>query len=496
MKMVKGVLLGTAAGFVAVSAGQAAELPVKAKPVEYVKVCSIYGAGFYYMPGTDMCIKIGGYTRAEAADAVNGSPSWGPFNGNTNTRATSNLTVRAKGYITADAREETEYGIARAYISVGLQTSTIGLDNASNTFKSQRAFLQWAGFTVGLARSFYDFYNATALNYRDGFIPTEDTADAGWWVWGYTAVFGGGMSATVSAEARRMTTIVADTSIPAASFLVTNAGIGSGYGGWNAPDVVANLRIDQTWGSAQIMAAGHQANALYYGNLASNGHPGDAWGWVAGAGFHLNTPVISQGDYLEGEFNYTEGALRYITHSANTTMTFANGGEQSFGILSDCVFGGSVATGSVLPAVNGTGCEKTTGWSAVLAYEHYWTPQWHQSFTGAFMQVNYGDAANNMLCAFQGQGTGIGSTAVARAGCDNNWNYWVVGSRLQWDVTKSFYLGVEALYLQQDTASSATGFVPAAAGLGAPTLCSTGVCRTSNENTWVFTLRMHKDFLP
>ena len=112
------------------------------------------------------------------------------------------------------------------------------------------------------------------------------------------------------------------------------------------------------------------------------------------------------------------------------------------------------------------------------------------------MKFQYNDTANDMLCALEGQGTGTGSTAVAHAGCDNNWNYWVVGSRLQWDVTKSFYLGVEALYLQQDTASSATGFVPAPAGLGAPTLCSLGDCVNKNENTWVFTLRMHKDFLP
>ena len=44
---------------------QAADLPVKAKPVEYVKICSLYGVGFYYIPGTDMCIKIGGWVRAE-----------------------------------------------------------------------------------------------------------------------------------------------------------------------------------------------------------------------------------------------------------------------------------------------------------------------------------------------------------------------------------------------------------------------------------------------
>ena len=145
-----------------------------------------------------------------------------------------------------------------------------------------------------------------------------------------------------------------------------------------------------------------------------------------------------------------------------------------------------------------TGCKKTTGWSVVLAYEHYWTPQWHQSFTGGYMQIRYDDAANDMLCALEGQGvgTGHGGGAVARAGCNNNGNYWAVGSRLQWDVTKSFYLGVEALYIQQDTASSATPFVPAAVGTGAPTLCSLGDCLNRNQNPWVFTVRMHKDFLP
>ena len=44
---------------------QAADLLVKAAPVEYVKVCSLYGAGFFYIPGTDTCLKIGGYLRAD-----------------------------------------------------------------------------------------------------------------------------------------------------------------------------------------------------------------------------------------------------------------------------------------------------------------------------------------------------------------------------------------------------------------------------------------------
>jgi hypothetical protein len=63
MKMVKSLILGSAAGLVAMSGAQAADLPVKAKAVEYVRICSLYGAGFYYIPGTDTCIKLGGYVR-------------------------------------------------------------------------------------------------------------------------------------------------------------------------------------------------------------------------------------------------------------------------------------------------------------------------------------------------------------------------------------------------------------------------------------------------
>src|ERR1700732_1264152 len=75
MKMVKSLLLGTAAGFVAVAGAQAADMPVKAKPVQYVKICSLYGDGYYYIPGSDTCIKFGGYVRADYG--------WNPAGGRT-----------------------------------------------------------------------------------------------------------------------------------------------------------------------------------------------------------------------------------------------------------------------------------------------------------------------------------------------------------------------------------------------------------------------------
>src|SRR5207244_7435793 len=65
MKMVKSLLLGSAAGLVVVAGAQAADMPVKAPAVQYVKICSLYGDGFYYIPGTDICLKLGGYVRKQ-----------------------------------------------------------------------------------------------------------------------------------------------------------------------------------------------------------------------------------------------------------------------------------------------------------------------------------------------------------------------------------------------------------------------------------------------
>src|SRR3979411_3559514 len=68
----KKFLLGSAAAIVGASGPQPADLPVKAKPVEYVKVCSLYGAGFWYVPGTDTCLKVGSYVRVQTEWDANG----------------------------------------------------------------------------------------------------------------------------------------------------------------------------------------------------------------------------------------------------------------------------------------------------------------------------------------------------------------------------------------------------------------------------------------
>src|ERR1700755_2965619 len=117
MKMVKSLLLGSAAGLVAGAGAQAADLPVKAKPVEYVKVCSIYGAGFFYIPGTDTCIKIGGWGRFEAGFKAGGShnPYTNGGGGRNNRIDSHDVQLRDRWVISNDIRTQTEYGTLRAY---------------------------------------------------------------------------------------------------------------------------------------------------------------------------------------------------------------------------------------------------------------------------------------------------------------------------------------------------------------------------------------------
>jgi hypothetical protein len=428
-----------------------------------VKICSLYGAGFYYIPGTDICLKIGGWTRFEYAYGSNGSFAWGPFNAGSalGNRNVNNSVFRARGYITADARSQTAYGTVRSYIAVGLSENDVGLNTAANTFSSNRAFIQWAGFTFGRATSFFDFYNVPATSYWGAF-PASDTGDPGWMVAAYTAQFGGGFSATISAEQRRMTNIAVNG--------VGTGVAGAGYAGFQSPDVVANLRIDQAWGSAQIMGALHQVNATYYGgnNAVATGHPGDKWGYAVGAGIKLNAPMIGPGDYFQAQVNFAEGASRYVFSTPNTNWGYQNGANAAFGILTDGVFGGTIAGG------NATGVELTKAWGFNAAYEHFWNKQWQTSLYGGYAAVRYGDRGNAMLCDI----VGAGSNAVAAPGCNMNWSSWWIGSRTQWNITKDFYMGLDVLYSKLHSAT-----LPA-------------VTNINDQDNVAVRFRVHRSFMP
>ncbi len=125
MKMVKSLILGSAAGLIAMSGAQAADLPVKAKAVEYVRICSLYGAGFYYIPGTDTCIKLGGYLRVETALNANSvyNGAYSSVSGAHN-RLSNYYTARSREDLNIDTRTATEYGVVRTFFDATFSWTT------------------------------------------------------------------------------------------------------------------------------------------------------------------------------------------------------------------------------------------------------------------------------------------------------------------------------------------------------------------------------------
>ena len=290
MKMVKSLILGSAAGLVAMSGAQAADLPVKAKAVEYVRICSLYGAGFFYIPGTDTCIKLGGYLRIDTT--FNGTVYGGPLysgDGGQGNRYRDAFVSRSRMALTVDTRTATEYGVVRTFGQGDFQFNNFGNNNPNNIFALpggannalntagggyvavEMVFIQFAGFTFGKSASAYATpWHGYPGNNNSYLMGGHDTV-TGVNNIQYTAQFGNGVSGTIGLDDP---TVFNRTSLlnlgvaatPGGTFAITGsqatAAGANAYGGTWAPDIVGNIRVDQAWGLFQISAAAHLRQCL------------------------------------------------------------------------------------------------------------------------------------------------------------------------------------------------------------------------------------------
>ena len=168
----RSLLLGSAAAFVAVSGARAADAVVIAEPepVEYVRVCDAFGAGYYYIPGTETCVKFSGYVYfqvgAEGYDGYN-SPdflTYGTLGALPDGTAMEDGWVdNVRGRFEVDARSSTEWGTLRGFIRFDAQTNG---ENADAAFLMNNGFLQLGGFRAGYTESVWvDSYHAGAASY-------------------------------------------------------------------------------------------------------------------------------------------------------------------------------------------------------------------------------------------------------------------------------------------------------------------------------------------
>ncbi|KRQ03621.1 porin [Bradyrhizobium manausense] len=494
MKVVKSLLLGTAAGLIAVGGAQAADLPVKAKAVEYVKICSLYGAGFYYMPGTDTCIKFGGYVRADAVLGGGGdydfNKSTSSANGGSNNRLTNYYLARARMDLNVDTRTATEYGVVRTYADMVFTYSSSdvtgsnpsAISSSSAALGLYHAFIQFAGFTFGRTVSIFDAPWQSYVAGGPDTLPGGSNHVNGINQVAYTADFGQGITGSIALEeettASNGQSNLWNVSSGTAAQFVTGVYGANDWGGTRSPDITGAVRVDQAWGLAQISVAAHDLHAAYYGATETSGHPSDKWGWAVQGSLSIKNIPTGAGDVINLQAVYTDGATRYNFQSLFPQAFFMFGGSSSayqsigFAGLADGVFG------------TGTGIDTVKTWGVRGGYTHNWSPNWASAIYGGYGSLSYGSTGKSMICA------NFATIAVAGSTCNPDFNFGVVGVNTVWTPVKNLAFTADLSWSRLDQKYSGFINAPAIASAAKPA----AVYELKDQDSFTMMLRAQRNF--
>jgi hypothetical protein len=456
-------------------------------PLAYARSCDAYGAGYFTLPGSDICLRAGGMVLDElaarhvplSAFAPNpGSPLPAPpFRAPTPPA----LGGGAAAGVSLDARLATEAGLVSGYLNAttafgaGLlspnaagvysqQANLAGYDvNAWRNFtRLDQAWLQFAGWTAGRAQSIFDFY-ADAYNImplRGSNARTELLA--------YRFEPAPGVTAALALENNgERRNLVGQAANPAAQ---------ADYAGATAPDAVAALRVETPFGLAQLSGAAHELRTRYAAPPSVASSQPDAaastqWGFAAQGGLKVNLPNLSDADAMILQATYARGASAYLT-----------GDDQPlFGGVNDPAHPGignprlAAAPGltsydydCVQTAQPFGRCDRSSGYALVAAFKHFWTPTVSSSLFASFFGMNYSDAAR------------AGAPGVAGV---SNYRETSVGGNLTWMPLKNLMVGGEVAFTQ----GKATPVAPIA-----PAQAGAATWATSNE--WSGRIRVQRNF--
>ncbi|BCP52891.1 outer membrane protein [Kaistia sp. 32K] len=358
----KTLLLGSAAAMIMAGGAQAADLTV-AEPVDYVKVCDAFGTGFFYSPGTDTCIKVGGYLKfGTSFGDRSGAPFVGTFNNIYTNSNWGNFYTEASIQLTASS--VTEYGNLTGFIDYRAKTGNVRgtgdvtdyINSATNSAYVDSAYLELGPLKAGYFTSLFDFgrgYNDT------GMFGSDSTTDH---IQLTYAVNGFGLA--VSVEDARDRNAFGQVNGP----LDPNFPLIDNYSGGqdNIPDIVGAVTYASGIFSAKVAAAWtHQAVSIDYSRA---GTPADPFtidakdGWAVGGGLEIALDNFSAGDRFFVSAAYGDNANSYTGLAGGTSVSGFVGPVLSYDFAS--------APG--------------TSWSALASYKHVWTPQLWSSLSGGY----------------------------------------------------------------------------------------------------------------
>jgi Porin subfamily len=474
--------MGAAAALSAPVAVRASDLPAGAgAPIGYVRICDAYGAGFFVVPGSNACLRVGGFTRAEFAytpgqTVVNAST--GAVAQSAKNQDSTGMEIRAR--VDLDGRVQTAWGTAQTVIWLRA-TETDGLHAlaASTNFSTgyapggdsatsvivERAFIRFAGLTAGIATEnfatlpTYMFMGNLWAGFPNGIKE-----------FAYTAVFQAGFSATVALESRSDMNFNSTTGdIPAPSAVPTatpTTYVNQPTTGYN---LVGNVRNDQQWGFVQFEGA---LGANSVSTLPSAAYdpmlgPKDYGAYAVGASLRYNLPFVAAGDQFNFMTAYGHGMNGLIMSAGTSSISDA---------LDKRFFGGVIRVDSNLSptAVSSSGAPLAYGtldsWSVGAIYSHQWTAQWRSNVDLEYAQL----APPTAFSA--NAGTGL-NTQLGRAAL------WQTKANLIWSPIPDFDIGLELALgrISQSIQNPSSAFVAA----GSPGLV---------ENQWAGEMRVERYF--
>jgi hypothetical protein len=433
MTLIKSLLLGSAAGLVAVASAQAADLPTRKGPVaaEYVRICSITVAGApvvgFVLPGSDTCIKISGYITAQieggnlSVGHTANYTGFGPSQSINPTTTRDSIGYSTRYNLTLDTVSNTAYGPLVGHGEYQFNASG-GFDNLGSGGSDggiNEAYLTWAGLTAGKAPSFFSFTGG-GYGYANFFSP-DRKGYAQPELIAYTASFGGGFAATISVEN------------PYAPIAPGGFGIDPGtYAGYlgsatengmRVPDLVGALSVHQAWGMAQVSGVGHNIR----GSSTTDGASIDKWGYAIDAGVQFNIPSLA-GASVGVTGAWSRNAVWY---SGIPDGLWGEGGDPNGN-------GQGIALGDAFYNGNGTWATPEA-WSVSGYGQLVVNPQVTLQLEGSYGEVTWsGETAKSPLF---------------------NSKSFLIGGVGHYDPVKNLDFALELFY-QDTTSTTPSGFVP------------------------------------
>ena len=312
---IKSLLLGSAAALVAVTGAQAADAIVAPEPeaVEYVRVCDAYGAGYFYIPGTETCLRLSGYVRADfkgGDDVYNGKErgTW-----NTNTRFT----------LRTHTATETELGTLKTFTENRFNYGDG--EQKSNTLK--HAYIELGGLRIGKTESAFHTFTGYIGDVMNDDVVLPGAYDTN--LISYTFTAGNGFSAIISAEQGGETSTYGERN--AAGVLVPVYSFNNRIDDY-MPHVVGGLKFEQAWGSIAGAVAYDSLLEEWAGKVKLDVNVTDRFSvWVQGGYASYDAPVGMYGAW-GGEWAVWGGAKFKATDKAtfNVQAAYEDFGKQAY----------------------------------------------------------------------------------------------------------------------------------------------------------------------